>query len=235
MALAFSAYAIIANFLPFIELPVFTLPKVPLSWALAVVMAAVLFMVVEGSYRLHHQKDVALLSNSKVLSVLPVYPDIFRQEILAICEGIRANSQLYVFLNMRLVSTVDTSIFNSFLRVKDDSGKRYKATKVTSLADWELEEGFFDQGFKMDNVRRIPIETIALQTDIFRAGVTNNGWICFEMDGKGDGKLIRLENIVAMTMEIEDGLRSIHKLHFPEKVSWPIKGKIIHSSLRRLA
>jgi hypothetical protein len=162
-------------------------------------------------------------------------PDTFRQEILDICEGVRANSQLYIFLKMRLVSTVDASVFSSFLHVEDDSGNLHKATRVTALAGWELEEDFFDKRFNMDNIRRIPIETIALQTDIFRAGITNNGWICFEMDGNGDGKLIRLENIVAMTIEIEDGLRSTHKLHFPDKISWPIKGKVVHQSLRRLA
>ena len=54
VSITFAAYALVSNLAPFVELPTFVLPKIPLPWAAVVVLMVVLFMLIEGGYRLRN-------------------------------------------------------------------------------------------------------------------------------------------------------------------------------------
>jgi hypothetical protein len=62
------------------------LPKLPIPWAVTIILVAVLFVVIEGSYRLHHRHPVLELSAS--LSTLPVYAQDLKIELLSFKRGV---------------------------------------------------------------------------------------------------------------------------------------------------
>ena len=159
-----------------------------------------------------------------------------RQEVLAVCKGVRVNMNEYVFVNTRIVSTVDAGIFKIWINVKTRSGKRYRGIRIVDLSAWLLVEEFFDERFSMTNSRSVSLETVALRTEHLVAGKPEKGWIGFEIpedDIERNDRSI-FGKIEELSLEIEDGMGIPHPLSFPPKESWPqTTDKIVHSSIRQ--
>lgn len=162
--------------------------------------------------------------------------DTMRQEVLAVCKGVRVNMNEYVFVNTRIVSTVDAGIFKIWINVKTRSGKRYRGIRIVDLSAWLLVEEFFDERFSMTNSRSVSLETVALRTEHLVAGKPEKGWIGFEIpedDIERNDRSI-FGKIEELSLEIEDGMGIPHPLSFPPKESWPqTTDKIVHSSIRQ--
>lgn len=179
--------------------------------------------------------DAEAQGNAAALAGLPVYAETLSHEILAVCEGLQLNMEVYLFVNIKMVSTVDTGIFKTCIHVKTQSGNRYRGDRILDLLGWLLVEEFFDQRFSMTNSRDVALETVALGTEQLAAGRPEKGWMGFKISTDvvaTDRKM--LDQITNMNLQIEDGMGEKHKLQFPDRTSWPLtRDKIIHASIRQ--
>lgn len=206
-----------------------------LGWQAVIVVA-----VFEGGYRyarLYSPDVIAKISSSQsaVLLSLPVRQETLRQELFAVCKGVRIDMSLYIFVKTKIVSTKDMGIFNVWIVVKDKSGQPSKGARLADLSKWILVEEFFDQRFNMKNTRDIPIEGISLRLDQLKAGMPVEGWIGFEIPRAGGGPPCGFEDAEELTLWIEDGAGKRAKPAFPPRDSWPPSNdRIIHATVRSL-
>ncbi len=135
-----------------------SLPRVPLPWAAVAILAAILFVVVEGSYRLHHQ---ATFSEPDVLARLPVYRQDVKIELLAVCTGTTLSTTTTVFLLVKTWAERNLNIIGLEVRVTTNEGV-YDGRILKDLSEWILSEEFHDPRFSSANRRETNMESADL-------------------------------------------------------------------------
>jgi len=202
-----SVYVAYTELCELIEVPKWikpeSLPKIPPPWAFVIILGAILFVVVEGSYRLHHQyKDP---SQPLALAGLPVYRQDVEVDLLAVCTGLRLVGSATVFMLLKTWAKKDLNLVGLNVLVSTSDG-RYEASVFKNLSEWLLAEEFIDPRFDMKNSKETNLEndTLSLvreiESGIFREGHHRPKWVGCELSQT----FIKDEEIVAVKLEFRD-------------------------------
>ena len=183
VTLIFAAYSLIASIAPIVEMPVIHWPKLPPAWAAVIVLCAILFIVIEGGYRLHQGND---LSNPAALATLPVFRHDVDVRLIAMCTGTSLRFDGTVFMLIKARALKNLHMIKLSASVTTTRG-RQDGVIMSDLSEWLLSEEFFDEGFRMTNRKETNMASMSLVKEI-ESGIFNEGhhpakWIGCELKG----------------------------------------------------